>query len=128
MQIDIYYRNIERSESLESFILEKINSALDEGMRVQEGTFLTVRVEKERERMDNRKPNFSCEILLKPANRRSVTKIRKVDEDFHKAVHHAALSLRGVKSRKRDMRKQIARRSAYQAKRDLPNLYEDWVA
>lgn len=128
MQIDIYYRNIERSESLESFILEKINSVLDEGVTEHEGTFLTVRVEKERERMDSRKPNFSCEIVLKPANRRSVTKIRKVDEEFHRAVHQAALSLRGVTSRKRDMRKQNARRSAYRAKREMPNLYEDWVA
>lgn len=128
MQIDIYYRNIERSESLESFILEKIRSVLDEGVRAQEGTFLTVRVEKERERMDNRKPNFSCEIVLKPANRRSVTKIRKVDEDFHRAVHFASLSLRGVTSRKREMRAQNARRSAYRVKREMPNLYEEWVA
>lgn len=86
MQTDIYYRDITKTENLEAYLLEKVEGTVEELFKYDSGAHLTVRVETERHRSHTRKPNYTCEVILKPSRMRQVIKIRKTDEHFKRCV------------------------------------------
>lgn len=86
MLTDIYYRDITRSEYLESYLLDKIEGLVEKFMHKDVNAHLTVRVETERHRTQNRKPVFICEVVLKPSHSKKIIKVRKSGEDFYNCV------------------------------------------
>ncbi|MGE5087456.1 MAG: HPF/RaiA family ribosome-associated protein [Bacillota bacterium] len=104
MQTDIYYRDITRTENLEAYLLEKVEGACEEFFKYDSAAHLTVRVETDRHRSHARKPNYTCEVILKPTRYKGVIKIRKSDESFKRAVMKSVDTLKSV-LRRRSSRK-----------------------
>lgn len=94
MQTDIYYRDITKTENLEAYLLEKVEGTVEEFFKNDSGAHLTVRVETERHRSNTRKPNYTCEVILKPSRLRQVIKIRKTDEHFKRCVAYTVSALK----------------------------------
>lgn len=104
MQTDIYYRDITKTENLEAYLLEKVEGAIEEFFKYDSDAHLTVRVETDRHRSQNRKPSYTCEVILKPSRLRTVIKVRKSDENFKKCVAKTVAALKVIMS-KRSSRK-----------------------
>lgn len=96
MQTDIHYRDVTKTESLETFLTDKIETLVEKYLKDDPDAHLTVRVETERHRTQNRKPAFTCELILKPTHSRSVIKIKKTNEDFYACVGDAADALKNL--------------------------------
>lgn len=120
MQTDIYYRDITRTENLESFLMERLESACGEFFKYDDDAHLTVRVETERHRTHLRKPSYTCEVILKPTKSRGVIKIRKSDESFKKAVALTVASLKTV------LRKKSSRKSSHHRRDPVLDLVPEW--
>ncbi|MGZ3771211.1 MAG: HPF/RaiA family ribosome-associated protein [Bdellovibrio sp.] len=99
MQTDIYYRDITKTENLEAYLLEKVEGAVEEFFKFDSGAHLTVRVETERHRSHTRKPNYTCEVILKPSRMRQVIKVRKTDEHFKRCVTTTVNALKVILSK-----------------------------
>ena len=104
MQTDIYYRDITRTENLEAYLLEKVEGACGDFFKYDSAAHLTVRVETDRHRTHARKPNYICEVILKPTRSKGVIKISKSDESFKRAVMKTVDTLKSV-LRRRSSRK-----------------------
>ena len=104
MQTDIYYRDITRTENLEAYLLEKVEGACGDFFKYDSAAHLTVRVETDRHRSHARKPNYICEVILKPTRSKGVIKISKSDENFNRAVMKTVDTLKSV-LRRRSSRK-----------------------
>lgn len=103
MQTEIYYRDITRTEALETLLLERVEGAVSELLKYDRGAHLTVRVDTDRRRADARKPNFICEVILKPSHN-NVIKVKKTDENFNRCVTQTVAALKAI------MRKNASRR------------------
>lgn len=96
MQTDIYYRDITRTEALEDFLNTRIGLIAEKFLKSDEQAHLTVRLETERHRTQNRKPSFTCEVLLKPTHTRGLIKIKKTNDDFFTCVSETCEALKKV--------------------------------
>ncbi len=99
MQTDIHYRDITRTDYLEAYLLDKIEGVVEKFMSHDADAHLTVRVETERHRTQNRKPVFICEVILKPTHSRRVLKVRKTNDDFYACVADSADALKKILQR-----------------------------
>ena len=109
MNTTVFFRDIGKTEALENYLQEKVESATEDFMKYDAETMLTVRVESERRRTENRRPAFVCELILKPSHQKGTLKVRKNGEDFHTAVNDATAALRTI-LRRRSTRKSQHRR------------------
>lgn len=106
MQTEIFYRNIGRTENLESYLLEKTESVIEPYLKYDNNAHLTVRVETVRSRnQNNRKPHYTCEVILKPSFKKGTIKVQKTGTNFFEAVSkttsalkHSIKKLSGIKS------------------------------
>lgn len=105
MQTDIYYRDIGRSENLEAYLLQKTEEAIESFFKYDRNAHLTVRVDTDRQRRANRKPDYVCEVTLKPTKSRQYIKVSKSDKDFHTAVNKTVAALKKI----------LRKRSSYKA-------------
>lgn len=96
MQTDIYYRDVTKTESLETFLTDKIEGLVEKYVKNDPDAHLTVRVATERHRTQNRKPAFTCELILKPTHSRALIKVKKTNEDFYVCVADAADALKNL--------------------------------
>ncbi|MFV8248770.1 HPF/RaiA family ribosome-associated protein [Bdellovibrio bacteriovorus] len=110
MQTDIYYRDITKTENLESYLLETVEGTVGDFFKYDSGAHLTVRVETDRHRSQTRKPSYVCEVILKPSRSKTVIKVVKRDENFKRCVAKTVSALKGVLS-KRSSRKSQHRRN-----------------
>jgi ribosomal subunit interface protein len=118
MQMQIFFRDIGKTEALESYLLDKVGAVTDKFLKDDESAVLTVRVESDRQRTQSRKPSFSVEIVLKPSRLKETLKVQKSGEDFYVAVNDATLALRN-KLRRRSHRKSEHGRYEHGRERDL---------
>ena len=109
MQIDIIVRDLDKSETIEAHIMNKLGSTIENFLKNDENGHATVRIEMERHRTLNRRPSYSCEVIVKPSYQRRTIKVSKSGEDFHAAANEAAAALRTV-LRRRSARKYQHRR------------------
>lgn len=98
MQTDIFYRDITKTENLEDFLTSKVEGMVAKYLKDDEDSHLTVRVETERRRSQNRKPAFTCELILKPTHTKSVLKVKKTNEDFYTCIGDAISALKSLLS------------------------------
>ena len=94
MQIDIYYGDITRTESLEHYLDDKIETSLGDFLRNDKGAHVTMRVQQDRHRTVNRKPHYTVEILLKISWSKSLIKVVKSGDNFKRAVVQAVAAAR----------------------------------
>lgn len=111
MQTDIHYRDITRTDNLEAFLLNKIEGVAEKFMSHDPNARLTVRVETERQRTQNRKPVFICELVLKPTHSRRTLKVRKTNDDFFACVAETAEAFKKVLQRRASKRATSKRRA-----------------
>lgn len=121
MQTEIYYRDITRTDALEALLLEKVQGAVDDFLKYDRGAHLTVRVDTDRRRADARKPNFTCEVILKPSHS-SVIKVKKTDENFNRCVAQTVAALKAI------VRKNASRRLSSRRRRKPTVWTQDLVA
>lgn len=96
MQTEIRYRDITKSESLETFLLSRVEGLAEKYLKDDEASHLTIRLSSSRRRSQNRKPSFTCELILKPTHSRSVMKVKRTNEDFYTCVGEAVTALKAV--------------------------------
>ena len=104
MQTDIYYRDITRTENLESYLMERVVGAIEDFFVQDPNAHVTVRVETDRHRTDVRKPHYVCEVILKPSRLKKVIKVHKNDESFKDCVAKTVSALKASVSREADKR------------------------
>lgn len=109
MQTDIYYRDITKTENLEAYLLDKVESSVEDFFKYDRDAHLTVRVECDRRRSQSRKPSYICEVILKPSHHRNVIKVRKTDEDFKKCVARTVSALKVILSKRSTFKAQHRR-------------------
>jgi ribosomal subunit interface protein len=109
MQIDIFFRDLGRTETLENYLTEKVQAAAESFMKDDANAHITVRVSTERHRTDSRKPSFSCELILKPTHQKRTYKTIKHDEDFYTAVNGAVAALKNTLGRRSGRKTQHGR-------------------
>ncbi|MEN0058512.1 MAG: HPF/RaiA family ribosome-associated protein [Bdellovibrio sp.] len=109
MQTDIYYRDITKTDNLEAYLLERVEGAVEEFFKYDSGAHLTVRVETDRHRSQNRKPSYNCEVILKPSRMRTVIKVHKSDENFKRCVAKTVSALKVILSKYSSKRSQHGR-------------------
>ncbi|HWU41840.1 MAG TPA: HPF/RaiA family ribosome-associated protein [Bdellovibrio sp.] len=120
MQTDIHYRDITRTENLEGFLMERLEAACGDFFKYDGDAHLTVRVETDRHRSHARKPNYICEVILKPTKSRQVIKIKKSHESFKKAVAMTVASLKTV------LRRKSSRKNQHHRNDPLLNFIPEW--
>lgn len=106
MQTEIFYRNIGKTENLESYLLEKTEAIVEPYLKYDSNAKLTVRVETIRSRnQNNRKPHYTCEVILKPSFKKGTFKVQKSGTNFYEAVvkttsalKHIIKKMSGIKS------------------------------
>ncbi len=121
MQTDIYYRDVSRTENLESFLMERLEAACGDFFKYDSDAHLTVRVETDRHRTHSRKPSYTCEVILKPTKSRGVIKIRKSDLSFKRAVALTVASLKTV------LRRRSSRKNQHHRTDPMLNLVPEWL-
>lgn len=104
MQTEIHYRDITRTDYLEAYLLDKIEGVAEKFMSNDSDAHLTVRVETERQRTQNRKPVFICEVVLKPTHSRRVLKVRKTGDDFFACVSETSEAIKKILQRRASRR------------------------
>lgn len=114
MLTDIYYRDITRTEHLESYLLDKIEGLVEKFIREDVNAHLTVRVETERHRTQNRKPVFTCEVILKPTHSKKILKVKKSGEDFYTCVSEINDAMRKMLQKLSSRRVTLKRRQPSQ--------------
>lgn len=120
MQTDIYYRDITRTENLESYLMEKVEKILGEFLKYDSDARVTVRVETDRHRTEMRKPNYSCEILVKTSWMKRVIKVQKTDPNFKTCVAKCTAALKVILSKQSSLKQQHRRRDrALETETDL---------
>ncbi|MBC7371943.1 MAG: HPF/RaiA family ribosome-associated protein [Bdellovibrionaceae bacterium] len=119
MNTTVFFRDIGKTEALENYLEEKVAGATEGFMKYDHQTSLTVRIETERRRTENRKPAFICELILKPSHQKGTLKVRKNGEDFHTAVNDATAALRTILRRRSTRRSQHRR---HEHDRELSDL------
>ena len=80
MKIQVHYKNIAMSESINDFIRGELQTMFEK-YRAHNPT-VDVYIESIRARMDNRHPIFSCEFIYKTASERSTQKIVREGRDL----------------------------------------------
>ena len=129
MQTDIYYRDITKTENLDGYLLEKVESSIGEFLKHDSGAHLTVRVEQDRHRSQTRKPSYMCEVLLKSSRSKSVIKVVKTDENFKSCVAKSVGALKAILAKKSSIKSEHRRHDPVldqQAAIDAATS-EDWV-
>lgn len=126
MQIDIHFRDLGRTEAMEAFLMEKIETSVESFLKDDPNSRATVRVELDRHRSQTRKPSFHCEIILKPTHQKRILKVSKTGEDFHVVAAEAASALRTILRRRSSRRLRQHRRPLRD--RDLKTVNAELVA
>lgn len=125
MQIQTIFRDLGKTDALESYLKEKIGASIESFLKYDPNTTATVRIELDRRRSQNRKPAFICEVLVKPTHQKQTIKVSKSGEDFYTAASEAAAALRTI-LRRRSARKSQHRRHEYF--KEFNDLFEELVA
>jgi len=119
MRIQTLFRNLGKSEALETYVQDKIYASIEQFLKYEPNATVAVRVDLERRRSQNRKPSFACEVIVKSTRSKQTIKVNKTAEDFHSAVSEASAALKNVMGR-RSGRKSQHRRHEYE--RELRDL------
>ncbi|WP_413289149.1 HPF/RaiA family ribosome-associated protein [Bdellovibrio sp. HCB337] len=119
MQTDIIFRDLEKSEALEAYLIEKIGSSLETYFEKDENGHATIRVETDRHRTLTRKPSFMCELIFKPSYQKRTIKIRKTGEDIYSAAHEVAVALKAIMRRRTGRKAQHRRHEHSRELREL---------
>lgn len=103
MLTHVHYRDIERTEALENFLLERTEDIISNYIKNENFTNILVKVETIRHRTHTRKPVYNCEIIIKPTHQKRVIKVNKNDENFYACVAKATRALEGQLRKRSDM-------------------------
>lgn len=109
MQTDIYYRDITRTENLESYLMERVEKILGEFLKNDSDAHVTVRVDTDRQRTSIRRPDYVCEILVKTSWLKNPIKVQKSDPKFRTCVAKATAALKVILSKQSSFKKQHRR-------------------
>lgn len=104
MQTEIYYGDISRTENLENFLRETVEAVAEEFLKNDRGAHLTVRVETEKPRTENRHPIYTCEVILKTSRGKGILKVKKSDYNFKTCVAKVNSALRVSLAKRSDIR------------------------
>jgi ribosome-associated translation inhibitor RaiA len=86
MRTEILFKDIRRSEYIENFIGDKVELLTDKLIQPDSDLHVIVRVEKERQRTDNRHPVFHCEVTIKSGVSVKPLVISKQDRNIFRAI------------------------------------------
>lgn len=112
MKTNLYYRDITRTENLESYLLSQAENEVEPFIKDDSEAHLTIRVESERHRSLTKKPVFNCELLLKTTSDKKVFKVRKGDENFYNSVVQSIEALKQMLRKRSEMKSKHGRRHA----------------
>lgn len=86
MRTEVHFKDVHRSDYAEGFINNKIDQLTEKLVQPDSDTHVSVRVEQDRLRTDDRHPSYQCEITLKSGMSSRLYKVKKRDRNFFKAV------------------------------------------
>jgi len=86
MRTEILFKDIRRSEYIENFISDKVEILTDKLIQPDSDLHVIVRVEKDRQKTDNRHPIFHCEVTIKSGVSAKPLVINKQDRNIFRAI------------------------------------------
>ena len=99
MRTEIFFKDIRRSEYIENFINDKIETPTDKLVHPDSDLHAMVRVEENRQRTSNRHPAFRCEITLMSGVTTRPLVIVKQDRNIFRAIVSSFDTLKVVLSK-----------------------------
>ena len=129
MQTDIYYRDITKTENLEAFLLDRVETSISEFLKYDSDAHVTVRVEQDRHRSQTRKPSYMCEIILKTSRSKNVIKVQKTDESFKTSVTKSVAALKARLAKYSSIKSEHRRRDPVLDQQYVPasENTDEWV-
>lgn len=119
MRIQTLFRNLGKSEALDAFVEDKILTNIEQFLKYEPDANVAVRIDLDRHRSQNRKPSFTCEVIVKSPRSKQTIKVAKIGEDFHSAVSEAAAALKSIMGRRSGKKSQHRRHEHSRELRDL---------
>jgi ribosome-associated translation inhibitor RaiA len=107
MRAEFFTKGFEKTESMDEFLQKETLDLVDSFMRNERDVHLRVTVDEDCHRSQNRKPHFTCEIVLKSAASKKVFKSHRASHDFRTAVYEAAHAMKRILMKKSDRRHQL---------------------
>lgn len=86
MRTEIFFKDIRRSEYIENFINDKIETLTDKLVQPDSDLHVIVRVEEDKQRTHNRHPAFRCEVTVKSGGIAKPLVIVKQDRNLFRAI------------------------------------------
>ncbi len=100
MRLEIVTKGFPRSEATQQFLEESALHLIETFLDNEKDLKFRVSVDEDRHRMQNRKPHYTCEILIKSHDSKKIFKTHGAGEDFHQTCIEAFLSMKRVLAKK----------------------------
>ncbi|MGZ3747218.1 MAG: HPF/RaiA family ribosome-associated protein [Pseudobdellovibrionaceae bacterium] len=102
MRTELFFKDIQRSQYTENFILNKVETITDKLIHPENDLHITVRVEKDRQNMVNRHPVYQCEVTLKSGMSARVYKTLRQDRNLFRAINSSFDALKLILGKTHD--------------------------
>ncbi len=107
MKAEFFTKGFEKTESMDDFLQKEALDLVDVFMKNDRDVHLRVTVDEDRHRVQNRKPHFVCEIMIKSAASKQYLKTHRASHDFRTAVYEATHAMKRMLMKKSDRRHQM---------------------
>lgn len=96
MRLEIVTKGFERSESVDSYLEGSALQLIETFLEPERDLKFRVTVDEDRHRMQNRKPHYICELVVKPHDSRKILKTQSAGDEFHKTVTEAFSAMKRI--------------------------------
>jgi ribosome-associated translation inhibitor RaiA len=110
MRNELYLKDIRRTEGIENFVNEKVQTLTDKLVQGDSDLHVDVRIAKERQRVGSRKPSYICEVLVKSGMSSKMFKVIRHDNSLMRAVVNSFDALKHVLGKAHDRLRHDRRR------------------
>lgn len=107
MKAEFFTKGFEKTESMDNFLQKEALDLVDVFMKNDRDVHLRVTVDEDAHRVQNRKPHFVCEIMIKSASSKKYLKTHRASYDFRTAVYEATHAMKRMLMKKSDRRHQM---------------------
>lgn len=98
----IHYKDLEKSESIESMILERVNTMREKFLSHDEAAKVEFFLSEDRHRTEIRRPQFHVEIVLKTSHPSRLHKVERSEDDFKLALNKATEAMNHILRKEHD--------------------------
>jgi ribosome-associated translation inhibitor RaiA len=96
MRLEIVTKGFQSTEATTDFLESSARQLIETFLDQEKDSRFRVIVDEDRHRMQNRKPHFTCQLVVKTDSSRKIFKAHSSGDEFHKTVHEAFLVMKRI--------------------------------